>query len=85
MTSGDWVAIAVAAVTVIMGIIGWVIAAFVRKNQKIALLETKCELLEKSNGKLERQNLKLEITGQLAAQFFKQLPPAVQEYNEESG
>lgn len=82
MSSSDWIAVVSIIATLVIAILGYVLT---QKNKKIELLQTKNELLERSNGKLERQNLKLEITGQLASQFFKQLPPAVQEYNEESG
>jgi len=82
VSPGDIIAIISAVATVMIAVMGYVLN---QKNKEIELLKTKNELLEKANDKLERQNLKLEITGQLASQFFKHLPPAMREYNEESG
>lgn len=85
MTSGDVIAIVAVSITVFTFIVGIVVTRFNAKDKKIELLEQKCDLQEKTIQKLENQNLKLEVVGQLSAQFFKQLPPAMQEYNEESG
>lgn len=82
MTPGDVITIISIVTTVVIASMGYVLN---QKNKEIDLLKTKNELLEKSNDKLERQNLKLEITGQVANQFFRQLPAAMREYNEESG
>lgn len=82
MSPGDIIAIISAVATVMIAVMGYVLN---QKNKEIELLKTKNDLLEKANDRLERQNLKLEITGQLANQFFRQLPKAVGEYNEESG
>jgi hypothetical protein len=82
VTPGDVVAIISVVSTVLIAALGYVLN---QKNKEIDLLKTKNELLEKANDKLERQNLKLEITGQVANQFFRQLPAAMREYNEESG
>lgn len=85
MTSGDVIAIVAVSLTAIIAIVGWVVNRFSAKDEKIKLLQQKCEILEAANQKLENQNLKLEVVGQLSAQFFKQLPPALRELNEESG
>lgn len=74
-------------VTIVLGAIAslnfWWAYVLTQKNKKIELLEQRGDLQNQTIRKQEMANLKLEITGQLANQFFRQLPVIGE--NEESG
>jgi len=75
-------------VTIVLGAIAslnfWWLYVLTQKNKKIELLEQKNDIQDQTIRKQEIANVKLEITGQLARMFFKELPK-VGGNDEESG
>lgn len=81
METAGWIAI----VAIVSGTLNfWLGYILTQKNKKIELLEQTNTFQDKTIRKQEIANLKLEITGQLANKFFKQLPQ-IGESDEESG